>query len=93
MSNVSLRINIVTEEIFGIEWGIGEVKKYNDDRGELLKNYDEVYNYVKTRDKLGKWLTHYHNFFNHEDGTYLDNMLLSLRNRYKKPFNRYIRYL
>lgn len=93
MSNVSLRINIVTEEIFGIVWYNGEVRTYDDDRAQLLKDYEDVYNFVKSNDRLGKWLTHYHNFFNYEDGTYLDNMLLSVRNRYKKPFNRYVRYL
>lgn len=89
MSNISVRINLLTETLFIIEWGVGEVRTYNEQKGQMVKNYEELYQVLKLKDKSGKWLTHYHNLLHYEDGKYLDNMLLSIRRRYNKRFDKY----
>jgi|LakMenE01Jun11ns_1017448.scaffolds.fasta_scaffold9918972_2 hypothetical protein len=72
---LSLRINVLTETIYC--------------NSREFKNYDELYNFLKEKDKSGRWLKNYHNFLGDEDGTYLDNMFFNLRRRYKIFLSKY----
>jgi hypothetical protein len=88
---VSLRIHIPTEEIFGYKWSVGMVRDFNSTEGVKLNDFDEVYNFVKSNDEVGYWLKHYHNLYSEQDGTYLENMFITLRRRYNKSFSKYVK--
>jgi len=72
---ITLRINILTETIYC-------------NRREF-KDYDEIYNFLKEKDKSGKWLSHYHNLYDEFDDIYLNNMLKNVRRRYKIFLSKY----
>ena len=72
---LSLRININTETIHC--------------NSKEFKNYDELYNFIKEKDKSGRWLKHYHNFLGEFDDTYLNNMINNVKKRYKIFLSKY----
>lgn len=72
---LSLRINVLTETIYC--------------NSREFKNYDELYNFLKEKDKSGRWLKHYHNFLGEFDDTYLNNMINNVRRRYKIFLSKY----
>jgi hypothetical protein len=84
---VSLRVNIITEQVFGYVWKNCYQKKYDFNMEYELHNWTELNDFVKRYDSSGYWLKHYHNLFSEQDGTYLENMFFTLRRRYNKPFN------
>ena len=89
-SSVSLCINILTEEIFAYSWDKYQEKKIDLNRGEKMNDYEDICRYIKLNDRSNKWFQHYHNFFGVEDGTYIENMFMTLRRRHNKPLINFI---